>query len=161
MSIRVSIFTISDSAVARTREDRSGPAVEAKASELGWSVVERQTHPDERERIAEAVRAKADAGNCDVILTTGGTGVALRDVTPEAIASIADRTVPGFGELMRSHGSLKTKFAPLSRSGAYTRGRVLIVTLPGSPKGAVESLEAIAHLVPHVVDLLAGRTEHK
>ncbi len=97
----------------------------------------------------------------DVILTTGGTGVALRDVTPEATAAVSDRKIEGFGELMRLKGMEKTKFAHLSRGGAFTRGAVLIVNLPGSPKGAVESLEAVAGLIPHVVDLLHGRTEHR
>jgi molybdopterin adenylyltransferase len=95
-----------------------------------------------------------------VVLTTGGTGVAPRDVTPEATSAIADRKIEGMGELMRLKGLEKTRFAPLSRAGAYTRGEVLIVNLPGSPKGAVESLEAVAGLIPHVVDLLHGRTEH-
>jgi len=96
----------------------------------------------------------------DVAVTTGGTGVALRDVTPEAVREVADREIPGFGELMRAEGLKKTPFAPLSRGGAYTRGEMLIVTLPGSPKGAVESLEAVSGLIPHVVDLLHGRTQH-
>jgi molybdenum cofactor synthesis domain-containing protein len=96
----------------------------------------------------------------DVILTTGGTGVALRDVTPEAVVAIADREIPGLGELMRAEGRKSTKFAPLSRSAGYTLGSTLIVTLPGSPKGAIESLNALVELIPHVVDLLHGRTGH-
>jgi molybdenum cofactor synthesis domain-containing protein len=158
---RTVIMTISDSAVAGTREDKSGPALEAKTAELGWIVVNRLTLPDDEDILANALRELADGGGCDVIVTTGGTGLAPRDVTPEAAKRIADREVPGFGELMRAEGLKTTKFAPLSRGGAVTRGEILILNLPGSPKGAVESLMAVAHLVPHVVDLLHGRTEHK
>ena len=93
-------------------------------------------------------------------ITTGGTCVAARDVTPEAVRAIADREVPGIGEVMRAEGRKSTKFAPLSRSGGYTRASMLILTLPGSVRGAVDSLNAVADLVPHVVDLLQGRTEH-
>lgn len=159
--IRVAVITISDSAVAGTREDRSGPALEAQAAELGWSVEKRLTLPDEMDAIADALRELADAGGIDVIVTTGGTGLAPRDVTPEAAKRIADREVPGLGELMRAEGLKTTKYAPLSRSGGVTRGRTLILNLPGSPKGAVESLSSVARLIPHMVDLLHGRTEHK
>jgi molybdenum cofactor synthesis domain-containing protein len=158
LSIRVAIVTISDSAVAGTREDRSGPALEQRAGELGWSVEKRALVPDDRTLIAKTV---ANLCDCDVILTTGGTGLAPRDVTPEAVKLIADREVPGFGELMRSEGLKSTKFAPLSRGGAVTRGSALIVMLPGSPRGALDSLNAVCGLIPHVVDLLHGRTEHK
>ena len=159
--MRVAILTISDSAVAGTREDRSGPALAAKAAELGWEVAEKAVLPDEEERIATALQTLADGGNVDLILTTGGTGLAPRDVTPEATRRVSDREVPGFGELMRSEGLKATRFAPLSRGGAACRGQALIVNLPGSPRGAVESLVAVAHLIPHAVDLLHGRTEHK
>ncbi|MEI9813991.1 MAG: MogA/MoaB family molybdenum cofactor biosynthesis protein [Acidobacteriota bacterium] len=159
--IHVAIITISDSAVAGTRADLSGPAVEAKAVELGWTVINKLILPDEEEQIAKVLRELADAGELGVIMTTGGTGLSPRDVTPEATSQIADRDIPGFGELMRAEGLKKTRFAPLSRGGAWTRGSTLILNLPGSPTGAVESLVAVAHLVPHAVDLLAGRTEHK
>ena len=158
---RVAIITISDSSVAGTREDRSGPALEAKAVELGWTVSNILILPDEEERIANALRELADSDQLDLIVTTGGTGLAPRDVTPEATKRVADREIPGFGELMRSEGLKTTRFAPLSRGGASTRGTTLILNVPGSPKGAVESLMAVAHLIPHVVDLLHGRTEHK
>ena len=159
--IRTALITVSDSAVAGTREDLSGPALEAKALELGWTVVNKLILPDESEHISTALSELADSGEIDIILTTGGTGLAPRDVTPEATKHIADREIPGFGELMRSEGLKTTSFAPLSRGGASTRGTTLILNVPGSPKGAVESLMAVAHLVPHVVDLLHGRTEHK
>ena len=156
--IQVAIVTISDSAAAGTREDLAGPALEQRVVELGWTVAQRALVPDERALIAKTV---ANLCGCDVILTSGGTGLAPRDVTPEAIKMIAEREVPGFGELMRSEGLKSTRFAPLSRGGAVTRGSALIVMLPGSPRGAVESLNAVSGLIPHVVDLLHGRTEHK
>jgi molybdenum cofactor synthesis domain-containing protein len=158
LSIQVAIVTISDSAVAGTREDRSGPALERRVAELGWTVAQRVLVPDERTLIAKTI---VNLCSLDVILTTGGTGLAPRDVTPEAIKMIAEREVPGFGELMRSEGLKSTKLAPLSRGGAVTRGSALIVMLPGSPRGAVESLNTVSDLIPHVVDLLHGRTEHK
>jgi molybdopterin adenylyltransferase len=156
--IQVAIVTVSDSASAGSREDLSGPALERRVMELGWTVAQCALVPDERALIAKTV---ANLCGCDVILTTGGTGLAPRDVTPEAIKMIAEREVPGFGELMRSEGLKSTRFAPLSRGGAVTRGSALIVMLPGSPRGALDSLNAVSGLIPHVVDLLHGRTEHK
>ncbi len=156
--IRVAVVTISDSVAAGTREDRSGAALVQKSSEFGWAVAHTKVVSDDRDRISAALTEFSDV---DVVLTTGGTGVALRDVTPEATAAVSDRKIEGFGELMRLKGMEKTKFAHLSRGGAFTRGEVLIVNLPGSPKGAVESLDAVAGLIPHVVDLLHGRTEHR
>ena len=156
--IRVAVVTISDSVAAGTREDRSGAALLQKSSEFGWALAHTKVVSDDRERISAVLTEMSEV---DVILTTGGTGVALRDVTPEATAAVSDRKIDGFGELMRLKGMEKTKFAHLSRGGAFTRGEVLIVNLPGSPKGAVESLEAVAGLIPHVVDLLHGRTEHR
>ena len=156
--IRAAIVTISDSAVVGMRKDASGPALEARAIELGWSVIEKGLVPDDVEQISNAVAKLSLRAN--VILTTGGTGVAPRDVTPEAVRAIADKELQGFGELMRSEGRKMTKLAPLSRGSAYTRGTAVIVTLPGSPRGAVDSLNAVCELIPHVVDLLHGRTEH-
>ena len=155
--IRAAIVTVSDSAVAGTREDRSGPALREKAAEYGWEIAATHIVSDDRDRISKLLEA---LGTVDVILTTGGTGIAPRDVTPEATAAVCDRKIDGFGEVMRSESLKKTRFAPLSRGGAYTRGEVLIVNLPGSPKGAVESLVAVAGLIPHAVDLLHGRTRH-
>jgi molybdenum cofactor synthesis domain-containing protein len=158
--IRVAIITTSDSAVAGTRADKSGPALETCATELGWTVVSRDLVPDEAEEISALLGRLIQQGKTDVILTTGGTGLAPRDVTPEATRAISTREVPGFGERMRAEGLKTTRFAPLSRSAAFTAGTVLILNLPGSPKGAVESLQAVAELIPHAVDLINGRTEH-
>jgi molybdenum cofactor synthesis domain-containing protein len=158
--IAVAIVTISDSVSAGTREDRSGSRLRERAESLGWTVQMSEIVPDEQEQISAALVRLADSGELAVILTTGGTGVAARDVTPEATRAVASREVPGLAEVMRSEGRKSTPFAALSRGIAAVRGQTLIVNLPGSPKGAVESLDTISKLVPHIVDLLEGRTAH-
>jgi molybdopterin adenylyltransferase len=158
--IQVVIITVSDSAVAGTRADRSGPALRERVEALGWSVRAHELIADERDQIASVLRRWSDSPETQVILTTGGTGVALRDVTPEATREVIEREVPGLGELMRADGRKSTPFAMLSRGLAGLRGQSLIVNLPGSPKGALESLDSIANLIPHIVDLLEGRTSH-
>jgi molybdopterin adenylyltransferase len=158
--ISAAIITVSDSVARGTREDRSGQKLRERAESLGWTVKTVEVVPDERDRIAARLKSLADSGGLSIILTTGGTGIALRDVTPEATREVIDREIPGLGEVMRAEGRQATAMAALSRGLAGTRGKVLIVNLPGSPKGAVESLDAISKLVPHMVDLLEGRTEH-
>ncbi len=158
--LRAAVLTISDRCLAGTLADASGPAVAARLAEHGYEVVRREVLGDERAAIEARLRELAEEGGCDVIFTTGGTGVAARDVTPEATRAVVERELPGLGELMRSEGLKKTRRAALSRATAGTLGRTLIVNLPGSPKGALESLDAIVELAPHVVELLQGRTAH-
>jgi molybdopterin adenylyltransferase len=158
--IRIAVITVSDSTVAGTREDRSGPALVNRVTQLGWQIACTKLVPDEVDEIAAIMAELADAGEIDVVLSTGGTGLSPRDVTPEAARSVAGREIPGFGEIMRAKGRDSTPMASLSRSGAYSRAAALIVTLPGSPRGAVESLEAVMDLIPHAVNVLHGRTEH-
>ena len=158
--IDAAVITISDSVSAGTRADKSGPAVRDRLEQLGWKVSVTETIADEAPDISLRLSTLADGGQVAAIFTTGGTGLAARDITPEATRSVLHREIPGFGELMRARGQKSTPLAALSRSLAGTRGRVLIVNLPGSPKGAVESLDAIVELVPHVLDLLQGQTEH-
>ncbi len=158
--IPVAILTVSDSAVAGTRPDRSGPALQQRLLQLGYRIANMSLVPDERPQIAAQLIALADSGSVAAIFTTGGTGIAPRDVTPEATRDVLHREIPGIGEVMRAIGRQTVPTAPLSRAIAGNRGAVLIVNLPGSPKGAVESLDAIVNLVPHMVDLLRGKTEH-
>ncbi len=159
--IRCAVLTVSDSSFAGTREDSSGPALMERIRQQGWDAALLEVVPDEMAKIATWLRLLADERKFDVVLTTGGTGLATRDVTPEATRSILEREIPGLGELMRAEGLKKTPLAVLSRSLAGTRGGTLIVNLPGSPKGATESFDAIVKVVPHIVDLLHGRTEHR
>jgi molybdopterin adenylyltransferase len=157
---RAVVITISDSASQGLREDKSGPAVVAKLRQAGFEVTLRDAIPDERVQIAGILRELSDAGERLAIFTTGGTGITPRDITPEATRDVIEREIPGFGEMMRAKGRESTPYAVLSRAIAGTRGGVLIINLPGSPRGAVESLDAILELVPHVLDLINGRTAH-
>ncbi len=158
--INAAVLTISDSAYAGTRTDVSGPAVRERLEQLGWSVSAIEVLPDEADLIAARLATLADGKQFAAIFTTGGTGVAARDVTPEATRAAIEREIPGIGELMRSHGRKSTPLAALSRALAGIRGQVLIVNLPGSPRGAVESLDGIINVVPHILQLLRGDTGH-
>ena len=158
--MRVGVLTISDRGSRGERVDTAGPAVVTLVEAQGLEVAARDLVPDERDQIAAKLRQWADEEQLDLVLTTGGTGLALRDVTPEATADVADRYVPGFAEAMRAAGRRITPLADLSRATAVTRGRTLIINLPGSEKGARESLEAIIELIPHAVGVLHDDTEH-
>jgi molybdenum cofactor synthesis domain-containing protein len=158
--IRVAVLTISDSARAGLREDASGPAVRALCERQAWTVALHEVLADERHEISARLAALADGGAFDVIITTGGTGITPRDVTPEATRDVLHKELPGLVELMRAEGLKKTRRAVLSRASAGTRGKSLILNVPGSPKGAAESLDAILDLVPHIVELLRGNTAH-
>lgn len=152
------VITVSDSCSRREREDLSGPAVAQLLEKLRFSVTAREVVPDELIRIQNLLIRLAR--EVQLIVTTGGTGIAARDVTPEATAAVCERMLDGVAERMRSEGMKKTPFAALSRGVCGVRGRALILNLPGSPSGAVESLEAVAGLMPHALMLLNGKTEH-
>ncbi|HEY6266549.1 MAG TPA: MogA/MoaB family molybdenum cofactor biosynthesis protein [Candidatus Acidoferrum sp.] len=154
--MRVAVLTISDSVAKGEREDLSGPAVVAFCRGLGWEIASALRVSDDPADIREQLRALSDAGRVDVLLTTGGTGLGPRDNTPEATQAVADRIVPGISEEMRRKGLEHTPTAILSRGAAAVRHKTLIVNLPGNPKGAVESLESVAHLLPHAVKVLHG-----
>jgi molybdopterin adenylyltransferase len=154
--MRVSILTISDSVSRGTHQDASGPQLRERCVQLGWEVVSAAVLPDEPAAIRERLVILADNGAADVILTTGGTGIGPRDSTPEATTEVCQKLLPGISELMRDEGRKKTPRAVLSRAVAGVRGRVLIINLPGSPRGAVESLDAVAELLPHAVQVLGG-----
>jgi molybdopterin adenylyltransferase len=154
--MRVAVLTISDSAAQGSRPDRSGPAVSERCHALGWSVVTSVVLSDDRAQIEAQLKSLADSGSADVILTTGGTGLGPRDVTPEATAAICEKLVPGLAELMRETGRQATPRAALSRAVAGLRAQTLIVNLPGSTRGAVESLDAVASLLQHAVEVMHG-----
>lgn len=154
MTIRVAILTVSDRSARGERPDASGPALIEVAIQQGWQVVSNRIVADDRPGIEEALVTWCDGDQIDLILTTGGTGFAPRDVTPEATLTISDRVAPGLAEAMRQQSLTITPHAMLSRASAGIRGRTLIVNLPGSPKAAIENLLVILPVLPHAVDLL-------
>lgn len=155
---RAVVLTISDSRSRGERADLSGPAVVAALRAAGYMVDEALIIPDEQAQIEAALRQHT--ATAPLVVTTGGTGIAPRDVTPEATRAVCDRVLDGFAELMRAAGARRTRFAPLSRAISGTVGRSLIVNLPGSPEGAVTSLEAVLDLIPHALLLLTGAEAH-
>lgn len=154
--MRVAILTISDSVSRGTHKDASGPGLRERCAQLRWDVVTEVVLPDEPAAIRDRLEFLADSGATDLILTTGGTGIGPRDSTPEATTEACQKLLPGIAELMRDEGRKKTPRAVLSRAVAGVRGRVLIVNLPGSPRGALESLDAVADLLPHALQVLGG-----
>ena len=156
MTIRAAVLTVSDKGAEGRRVDTAGPAVASLLASIGAEAVETAIVADVREEIAAQLRHWADDSHVDLILTAGGTGLSPRDVTPEATLDVAERLVPGIAELMRESGRKSTHLSSLSRAVAVTRGRTLIINLPGSERGARESLESILELLPHAVELLLG-----
>lgn len=154
----VAILTVSDRSFHGERDDRSGPTLAAWLEEHGVGIAKTATVPDEKELISAKLVEWADQGHFHLILTTGGTGVSPRDVTPDATTAILDRVIPGFGEVMRLRGLKKTPKAIISRAVAGIRANSLIVNLPGSPKAALENLETIWQVVPHTIEKIRGDT---
>jgi len=152
--LRFALLTVSDRSARGERPDASGPALERAVSAQGWRVVKKGVVPDEQAAIQQTLLLWIASGEVDVVLTTGGTGFAPRDVTPEATRAVIEREAPGLAEAMRAASLAITPHAMLSRAVAGMRGRVLIVNLPGSPKAAVENLATIAPVLTHAVELL-------
>jgi molybdenum cofactor biosynthesis protein B len=157
---RAHVITISDGAFHGSRDDKSGPALVAILQQSGFQVSGPEVLPDERERITAAIVAAA-AGGSNLVVTTGGTGLGPRDLTPQATRDALDYEVPGIAEAMRQAGVAKTPMAMLSRAIAGVRGATLVVNVPGSPKGAVESMEAVLPVLAHALDLVRGDTTHR
>ncbi len=157
--MKAAVVTISDGCYHGQREDLSGKALSEQLTQQGWSVASRRIVPDDVERIRAQIIELCDQ-TLNLVVTTGGTGLGPRDVTPEAIRPLLEKEAEGLAELMRLRGLEKTDFASLSRSLAGVRKETLILALPGSPKGATESLEAVIKLLTHTIDLIEGRTKH-
>ena len=156
MTIRFGILTLSDRSATGERADASGPALADLIRAQGWSVAKQAILPDDEPAIRATLTEWADNGTVDVILTSGGTGFAPRDITPEATRAIIEREAPGLVETMRAESLKKTPHAMLSRAVAGIRGRTLIINLPGSPKGALENLQIVLPVLSHAVQLLTG-----
>jgi molybdopterin adenylyltransferase len=159
--LRAKIIVLSDAASRGDRADLSVPAVRELLEARGWQVAAIEILPDDLNAIQQRLEALTDAEDCDVVVTSGGTGVGPRDVTPEATRAVVEKEITGLAELMRAEGIKKTRRAALSRGIVGVRKGKLIVNLPGSPRGARESIECILDLLPHAVDLIQGRTAHR
>jgi molybdopterin adenylyltransferase len=159
--LRAKILILSDAASRGAREDRSGPAVRSVLEANGWQVLASEILPDDVTMILAKLENWSEPSDCEAVFTTGGTGIGPRDVTPEATRAVIEKEIPGLAELMRSAGAAKTHFAALSRGVVGVRAGVLIVNLPGSSRGAQESLEIILKVLPHAVDLIRGKTGHQ
>ena len=153
-----SVITVSDSCARGERKDASGPAVKAELEKRGFTVSNTEIVPDEQPLIEQAIKELSERAT--LIVTTGGTGLGARDVTPEATRAVCDRLVEGIAERMRAEGSRSTPLAALSRAVCGIRGKTLVLNLPGSPRAAVESFAAVAELLPHALELLQGKTDH-
>ncbi len=158
---RAAVLTVSDSVAAGARTDRSGPTAEDKLIAMGFNVIARAVAPDVREQIAKQLYNWIEASVAELIVTTGGTGLGPRDVTPEAVGDVIDREIPGYGEHLRADGLRYTPMAILSRSRAGAAGKTLILALPGNPRAVVQGLDAVQSTLLHALDLLAGKTEHE
>ncbi len=154
MNLRVAILTVSDRSAGGERPDASGPALAVLVQEQGWTLARAEMLPDDLPALAATLTRWADSGDFDVILTSGGTGFAPRDVTPEATRAVIERPAPGLAEAMRAVSLQSTPHAMLSRAEAGIRRRTLIVNLPGSPRAAVENLAVVLPVLPHAVQLL-------
>lgn len=154
--MRVALLTLSDKGSRGERVDLSGPALKSWLEERGATICKTAMLPDEQGDISAILRSWCDSGDIDLVVTTGGTGVSPRDVTPEATMSVVERVLPGFGEEMRRASLEKTAHAIISRAVAGIRGRTLVINLPGSPKGALENLAAVWKAIPHAVAKIQG-----
>ena len=154
--MRVAILTVSDSSFQGARPDVSGPALAERCTQRGWRVMMKQVVPDEAMQIQARLIEAADSGMVDLLLTTGGTGLGPRDVTPEATVAVCSRLIPGLPEAMRAVSRKENPRAALSRAVAGVRRNVIILNLPGSPQGAVASLDAVAYLLPHAAEVIRG-----
>lgn len=156
MNATAVVITLSDKVSAGEREDRSGPILVNALTDMGINVVEHRVLPDEKDTLSTSLAERADSGDVDLIITTGGTGLAPRDVTPEATRAILDRELPGVAEMLRAEGYKNTPFAVLSRGLAGSRKQCVIINLPGSPKAVAEGMEALEPILLHAIQMTRG-----